>query len=105
MLALITLLLIATLAVPATALAADSVGASGFIRQIDNQDTSSDMYVQYHGRVFIGDSTVDIILALRDDDADGEANDASEHQVFFDSNNNASGIVMASVRLRLRARP
>ena len=47
--------LLATIAVPATALAADYIGASGLISSIENNDPSADLYVQFHGRVIIGD--------------------------------------------------
>ena len=50
------------------------------------------------GTVYIGDSTVDVIVALRDNNGDGDAVDAGEHRVFFDSSANASGITMASIQ-------
>jgi hypothetical protein len=50
------------------------------------------------GTVYVGDSTIDVVLALRDQNGDGDANDPGEHQVFFTSVTNASGIVMASVQ-------
>jgi hypothetical protein len=49
------------------------------------------------GTVYVGDSTADIVLALRDQNGDGDANDPGEHRVFFDSATNAGGITMASV--------
>jgi len=48
------------------------------------------------GTVYIGDSTEDVIVALRDNNEDGDANDPGEHRVFFDASNQ-SGVVMASV--------
>lgn len=50
------------------------------------------------GTTYIGDSTADVIVALVDLDADGSANGAGEHTVFFDSATNASGIVMPSIQ-------
>lgn len=49
------------------------------------------------GTTYVGDSNADIVLALRDQNHDGDCNDPGEHRVFFDSANNASGITMASV--------
>jgi hypothetical protein len=48
--------------------------------------------------VYIADSTFDIVVALRDANGDGDALDAGEHWVFFDSATNASGIAMATVQ-------
>ncbi|MBK8974547.1 MAG: hypothetical protein IPM29_01340 [Planctomycetes bacterium] len=48
------------------------------------------------GVAYLADSTVDIVLALRDLDGDGDALNPGEHTVFFTSVSNASGIVMAS---------
>ncbi len=50
------------------------------------------------GTTYVGDSTNDIVLALRDQNGDGDANDAGEHRVFFTSVANAGGITMASVQ-------
>jgi hypothetical protein len=50
------------------------------------------------GTVYVGDSSLRIVIALRDQDGDGDANDPGEHRVFFDSVSNASGVVMASVQ-------
>lgn len=50
------------------------------------------------GTAYIGDSTADVIVALRDLDGDGDCNDAGEHRVFFTSVTSASGITMASVQ-------
>ncbi|MCA8950349.1 MAG: hypothetical protein KDE27_12660 [Planctomycetes bacterium] len=54
--------------------------------------------VSRFGTAYVGDSTVDIVLALTDRNGDGDALDAGEHTVFFDSATNASGIVMASIQ-------
>lgn len=51
----------------------------------------------FDGTVYIGDSTLDVILALRDQNYDGDANDPGEARLFFD-NTNASGAVLASVQ-------
>lgn len=51
----------------------------------------------YDGTVYIGDSTEDVVLALRDQTYDGDANDPGEARVFFD-NSNASGAVLSSVQ-------
>ena len=50
----------------------------------------------YDGTTYVGDSNVDLILAMRDDNGDGDANDAGEHRVFFDGSN-VAGLVMASI--------
>ncbi|HEX5054113.1 MAG TPA: hypothetical protein VFZ65_20210 [Planctomycetota bacterium] len=50
-----------------------------------------------NGTAYVGDSTVDIIMALDDLDGDGNALGIGEHRVFFDGSN-AGGIVMASVQ-------
>lgn len=50
------------------------------------------------GTTFIADSTIDIVLAMRDLNGDGDANDAGEYRVFFNSTTNASGIIMASAQ-------
>jgi len=49
------------------------------------------------GTVYIGDSTSDIIMAMRDANGDGDVHDAGEHRVFFDDSNPA-GIAMASIQ-------
>lgn len=49
------------------------------------------------GTAYVGDSTVDIIMALDDLDANGDALGAGEHRVYFD-NLNASGIQIASIQ-------
>ena len=49
------------------------------------------------GTVYIGDSTEDYILALRDQNGDGDANDPGEYHVFFD-NSNAGALVFSSVQ-------
>ena len=48
------------------------------------------------GTVYIGDSTEDVIVALRDNNGDGDANSPGEHRVFFDTFNQ-SGLVMSSI--------
>jgi hypothetical protein len=51
-----SLALVALLAaVPTAALAADAVGAAGYVTELQVNQTSSDAYLQYHGRAFIGD--------------------------------------------------
>lgn len=50
-----------------------------------------------NGTVYIGDSTVDIVMAMRDANGDGDAHDPGEHRVFFD-NTNPAGIAMASIQ-------
>ena len=50
----------------------------------------------YDGTVYVGDSTEDVIVAMRDNNGDGDANSLGEHRVFFDSNN-LSGVIMASI--------
>lgn len=50
-----TLALVAALvAVPSTALAADQIGPTDRITDLQVNQQSSDTYLQYHGRVFIG---------------------------------------------------
>ena len=49
------------------------------------------------GTVYLGDSSVDIILSMRDENGDGDAHDPGEHRVFFDDSNPA-GIAMASIQ-------
>ncbi|MCK5943552.1 MAG: hypothetical protein KAI24_16335 [Planctomycetes bacterium] len=49
------------------------------------------------GTAYVGDSSSDIVMALRDGNGDGDANDPGEHRVFFDDSNPA-GIVMASIQ-------
>jgi hypothetical protein len=50
-----TLALLSILAtVPATAFAADAVGTTGRISDLQVNRSSSLTYLQYHGRVFIG---------------------------------------------------
>ncbi len=51
-----------------------------------------------NGTTYIADSTIDIVLALRDQNADGDANDPGEYRVFFNSITNANGIIMASAQ-------
>jgi len=48
------------------------------------------------GTAYACDSSTDIVLALRDLNYDGDANDFGESTVFFDSATNASGITMLS---------
>ncbi|MGC3970451.1 MAG: hypothetical protein QM775_24880 [Pirellulales bacterium] len=50
------------------------------------------------GTVYVADTTNDIVLALRDQNGDGDANDPGEFRVFFTSITNASGITMASAQ-------
>ncbi|MBL8756410.1 MAG: hypothetical protein JNK15_24160 [Planctomycetes bacterium] len=50
------------------------------------------------GTAYVGDSTVDIVLALRDLNGDGDANDPGEHTAFYHSTTNANATVMASVQ-------
>ncbi|MBZ0151176.1 MAG: hypothetical protein K8J09_06550 [Planctomycetes bacterium] len=50
------------------------------------------------GSTYVADSTVDIVLRLRDLNLDGDCNDAGEASLFFDGNDNQSGIVMASAQ-------
>ena len=49
------------------------------------------------GTVYLGYSSVDIILSMRDENGDGDAHDPGEHRVFFDDSNPA-GIAMASIQ-------
>lgn len=49
------------------------------------------------GTVYVGDSTSDIVMAMRDANGDGDAHDPGEHRVFFDDSNPA-GIAMASIQ-------
>ncbi len=51
-----------------------------------------------NGTTYLGDSTIDIVMALRDQNGDGDAVDAGEHGVFFHSATNANAIVMASIQ-------
>lgn len=51
----------------------------------------------FDGTTYIGDSTVDVIVALRDLDGNGDANSSGEHRIYFDASN-AGGVVMASVQ-------
>jgi hypothetical protein len=48
--------------------------------------------------VYVGDSTIDIILWMRDLNRDGDALDAGEHGLYFDSATNASLIAMPSIQ-------
>lgn len=59
---------------------------------------NSGVQVAADGSVYVCDSTEDIILHLRDLDADGDASDAGEFSVFFDGRvgGNLSGVVMTS---------
>lgn len=50
------------------------------------------------GTVYVADTTEDVVLALRDQNGDGDANDVGEYHVFFHSVANASGITMASAQ-------
>ena len=50
------------------------------------------------GVAYVGDSTEDVIVALRDLDGNGDCFGAGEHTVFFTSVVNASNITMASVQ-------
>ncbi|MCB9914982.1 MAG: hypothetical protein H6828_07515 [Planctomycetes bacterium] len=56
--------------------------------------------VDANGVAYVGDSSVDVILAFADNDNDGEANDPGEHWIYFDGTpgGNASGIVMDSAQ-------
>ncbi len=49
------------------------------------------------GTAYIADSTVDIVVALRDLNGDGDALDPGEHTIFFDGSNQ-SGILMPSAQ-------
>ena len=50
-----TLALVAALVtIPSTALAADQIGPTGRITDLQVNQQSSDTYLQYHGRAFIG---------------------------------------------------
>ncbi len=53
-----------------------------------------------NGTVFVGDATTDHILALNDQNGDGDAMDALEATQWFNGNvgGNASGIVMSSIQ-------
>ena len=50
------------------------------------------------GTVYVADSTIDIVLALRDQNGDGDANDAGEYRVCLNSVANGSGILIASAQ-------
>lgn len=52
-----------------------------------------------HDQVFVGDSTLDRILLLRDDDENGDATSSGESLVYFDGSpgGNASGVLMPQV--------
>lgn len=50
-----------------------------------------------NGTALVCDVTSDVIVALRDQNGDGDANDPGEHWVYFD-NNNASGVGMFSMQ-------
>src|SRR5262245_46153276 len=50
------------------------------------------------GTVYVADSTEDIVLALRDGNGDGDANDPGEYRVFFHSVTSTSGITMAAAQ-------
>jgi hypothetical protein len=52
------------------------------------------------GTVFVTDSTEDIVLALRDNNRNGDANDLGEASIWFDGRvgGNLSGIVMTSAQ-------
>jgi hypothetical protein len=54
--------------------------------------------VAQDGTCYIADTTIDIILALRDQNGDGDANDAGEFRVVCNSVANGSGILMASIQ-------
>jgi len=58
---------------------------------------NSSISVAPDGTAYVGDSTADIVLAMRDLNGDGDANDAGEHRVFFD-NSNPAGIAMAAMQ-------
>ena len=49
------------LSLPATAFAADSTGQKGFIQSIEINHSTSDTYLQYHGRIVVktGSSTAE----------------------------------------------
>lgn len=51
-----------------------------------------------NGTVYVADSTVDIVLGLRDQNGDGDANDAGEYWVAFTSVTSLSGIIMSSAQ-------
>lgn len=50
------------------------------------------------GTIYVADSTEDCIFAMRDTNADGDANDAGETTIFFDgrAGGNGSGVLMTS---------
>jgi hypothetical protein len=55
------------------------------------------MTVGPNGTAYLADSTVDVVLWMRDANGNGHATDPGEHGIFFDGTN-ASGIVMASAQ-------
>ena len=61
---------------------------------------NSSVVTDEDGVVYVSDSTEDIVLALLDGNADGDADDASESWIFFDGNpgGNASGVTMTSAQ-------
>ena len=50
------------------------------------------------GTVYVCDSSTDVILALRDANGDGDANDPGEAVVWFDSATNGSGIALGAAQ-------
>ena len=62
----------------------------------DRLSTVTGMACSDKGVAYACDSSTDIVLALRDLNYDGDANDPGESTVFFDSASNASGIAMIS---------
>jgi hypothetical protein len=59
---------------------------------------NSGVKVASDGSLFVCDSTIDIVLRIRDLNSDGDGNDAGEANVWFNGapGGNASGVVMAS---------
>lgn len=64
----------------------------------DRLTTVTGMACSDTGTTYACDSSTDIVLALRDLNYDGDANDPGESVVFFDSATNASGIQMLSAQ-------
>ncbi|MCB9878647.1 MAG: hypothetical protein H6835_13700 [Planctomycetes bacterium] len=59
--------------------------------------TPSGIAMLANGTALVCDVTTDVVIALRDQNGDGDAMDPGEHWVYFD-NNNASGVGMYSMQ-------
>ena len=68
-------------ALPSTALAADDVGAVGYVTELQVNQTSAETYLQFHGRAFLGGGAKQAAVEYRWGGTSCGTRVLSEHQV------------------------